>query len=839
MTQQKSRSENVQLPVKGMNCTSCANSIEGALDEEEWIENSSVNFASEEARIQFDPDQGSVEAIEEVIHGAGYEVPDTDEDSRTLTLTLGGMNCSSCANSIETALNDLKGIEEAEVNFASETARVQYDTDRVSSEAMIEAVEDTGYEAKLASETTSDDQAQEEAEELRRARRNLIAVWAITIPVIVWMIPEMFFASWFEGSVLASPTYDYGMTLLCLAAIIWPGWETYASAFRSAANLAPNMDVLIMLGSGASFLTGVVVSVLYLFGVEVAVANYAGVGAMILAFHLTGRYIEHKAKGRASEAIRKLMEMEASNATVMRNGEEVVIPVEEVEVGDTMIVKPGEKIPTDGTVVEGESQVDESMATGESMPVEKAPGDEVIGSTINQNGRLKVEATEVGEDTFLSQVIELVRQAQGTQVPIQQFADRVTTYFVPAILGVALFAIVTWLLFPDTMKVPARWAATFLPWIQLDTGSVTLALFAGIAVLVIACPCALGLATPTALMVGTGKGAKNGILIRRGEAIQTTRNIDTIVLDKTGTITEGRPAVTDVIPSEAVGRETLLSRAAAVESASEHPLAEAIVQQAEEEEISPKEVQQFQSMTGKGVKGQVNGQTVFVGSPKMLREAELQPGELEDRFHELQNEAKTAMYVASSEDVLGIIAVADPIKDDSKEAIEAFHGMDLEVVMLTGDNEPTARAIAEEVGIDRVIAEVLPDEKTGEVRRLQEEGKTVAMVGDGINDAPALTQAQVGIAIGTGTDIAIESGDITLVQGKLSSVVSAIKLSRATFRKIKQNLFWAYIYNTVMIPVAFMGWLHPVIAEACMALSSVTVVTNSNLLRNVDVGEEQ
>jgi len=828
---------NETLSINGMNCTSCAQSIQSALRDLPFVNEATVQFATEEARVTYEPGPDHDQQVREAIRNAGYEVRDRSA-SDTVTLDLGGMSCASCAQSIEQAL-DLDGVLERDVSFGSESARVSFDPDRVQTADLEEAVREAGYEATVRDDSepasTGDD-------ELGAARSRMTWIWMLTIPVVLWMIPEMFFSSWFEQSVLnpivfGTSLYDLGMVLLCAAAIAGPGRKTYASAMRSALNGTPNMDVLIALGSGASFVTG-----LYVVGAQLAagtphaaaVANYAGVGTMILAFHLTGRYIESKARGRASDAIRKLMEMEASTARVRRDGELHEVPVDRVRVGDVMVIRPGEKIPTDGVVVDGESQVDESMATGESMPVKKEEGDEVIGATINQQGLLEVEATKVGRDTFLSQVIEMVRRAQASRVPIQDFADRVTAVFVPVILVTALLATVTWLVVPGLMKIPARWASAFLPWINLSAGAVTLALFAGIAVLVIACPCALGLATPTALMVGTGKGAENGILIRNGEAIQAMKDVDTVVLDKTGTITEGRPTVTDRVPVGETSEETLIRLAAAVESGSEHPLGEAIVRDARDRNLSIPEVSGFTSVTGRGVRGTVDGQTVVVGSPALLEEEGVTPDDdTVEQFERLQRDGKTTMFVAGGDRVLGLIAVSDPVKPDAESALRELRGLGLDTVMLTGDNPETAEAVAAQVGIDRVRAEVMPDEKSEEIRRLQEEGRRVAMVGDGINDAPALTQAHVGMAIGTGTDIAIESGDIVLVNGDLSSVLSAIHLSRATFRKIRQNLFWAYAYNTIMIPAAFLGWLHPVIAEACMALSSITVVTNSNLLKRL------
>jgi Cu+-exporting ATPase len=588
------------------------------------------------------------------------------------------------------------------------------------------------------------------------------------------------------------------------------------------------MDVLIAMGTGAAFVTGPAVFF-------TPIANYAGVAAMIMAFHLTGRYIEETAKGRASQAIRKLLELGAKTATIIENGNEKEVAIEDVQPGDVMLIKPGEKIPTDGEIVEGKTTVDESMATGESMPVKRAEGDEVIGATVNQNGLIKVKATKVGKDTFLSQVVKMVEEAQGTKVPIQEFADKITGIFVPTVLIIATLTFISWLLFPDTLREVGFWAQSFLPWVDPTLGTLTLAIFATIAVLVIACPCALGLATPTALMVGSGIGAENGVLIRKGEAIQTMKDVHTIVFDKTGTITKGKPEITDIIASADSSEQVLLQLAASVEAGSEHPLGEAIVRGAKDREIEIKEIKNFNSVIGKGVKAEVEGKEVLVGSRKLMESAGIDTSDFEEELKRLENEAKTAMLAAADGKMMGIVAVADALKEDSVKAITELKKLGLKTAMITGDNQRTAEAIAKEVGIDHVFAEVMPDGKVDKVKELQSEFGVIAMVGDGINDAPALTQANVGIAIGTGTDIAIESSDITLVRGDLSSVITAVKLSRATFRKIKQNLFWAFFYNLIAIPVAILGLLHPVIAEMAMATSSISVVTNANLLRRENV----
>lgn len=553
---------------------------------------------------------------------------------------------------------------------------------------------------------------------------------------------------------------------------------------------------------------------------------------MIMAFHLTGRYIETKAKGRASEAIKKLLELGAKTARILVDNVEQEIPIEQVKLDDVMVVRPGEKIPTDGMIMQGKSAIDESMATGESMPVNKKIGDEVIGATINQQGLLQIKATKVGKDTFLSQVIKMVEECQGTKIPIQEFADKVTSYFVPTVLIIAILTFLAWIIFPKPFGQILVFAQNFIPWINPNLGVLSLAVVATVSVLVIACPCALGLATPTALMVGSGIGAENGILIREGAAIQTMKDIHTIVFDKTGTITKGKPEVTDIISIGNLEENEVLHLAASVESGSEHPLGQAMVNQAQERNIKLATIENFEAIAGKGVKATIDGKEILLGSRKLMAEIGL-TSSIENDMSKLEMDAKTAMLIAFDNKIIGIIAVADTLKEDSIDAIAKLEKMGLETVMLTGDNERTAQAIAKKVGISRVLAEVLPEQKVAEIQKLQEKGKMVAMVGDGINDAPALTQANVGIAIGTGTDIAIEASDITLVSGDLSSVVKAIKLSRATFKKIKQNLYWAYGYNTLVIPIAILGLLHPIIAEIAMASSSISVITNANLLRRI------
>ncbi|WP_440999764.1 heavy metal translocating P-type ATPase [Fodinibius sp. SL11] len=745
------------------------------------------------------------------------------------SLKIEGMHCAGCANSVEKALSQVEGVSKASVNLATEKALVEFENGEITREKLKEAVQNAGYDVK--DEDEKEDPDITGKKKLDVAYHKMWWSWALTIPIILLMIPEMF-AGYALGGELV---YQLMMIGLSSVVIFYPGLETLRGAWKSAINGSPNMDVLIAMGSLAALGTGFV-ALLHTFGMGPPFHSFAGIAGMIMAFHLTGRYVETKAKGRASEAIKNLMTLEAKEATIIRNGKEMTIPVKDLQVDDVMIVRPGEKIPTDGKVIDGESSVDESLATGESMPVQKEKGDEVIGSTINKNGTLKVQATKVGSETFLNQIIRMVEEAQGSKVPIQEFADRITAVFVPVIIGLAITTWVAWMIFPEFFGQIAVWASSFIPWINPNMGSVALAFYAAIAVLVIACPCALGLATPTALMVGTGLGAENGILIRKGKAVELLRETDVIVLDKTGTITKGEPSVTDLVTTSDLNAQTMLQYAASAEKGSEHPLGQAIVNYAEEHEVTLWDISGFEALSGKGVIADVDGQQVIIGKKALFEERNINISEdTATEIETYEKQAKTTVLVGIDEILVGIIAIADPIKEDSKEAILTFKEMGFTPVMMTGDNERTARAVAKEVGIEQVIADVLPDQKSNEIKRLQSNGKKVIMVGDGINDAPALTQADVGIAIGTGTDVAIESGDIVLVKGELKSVVQAIKLSEATFKKIKQNLFWAFFYNVVMIPLAIMGMMHPVLAEAAMAFSSINVVFNSRRLQKADL----
>ncbi len=744
---------------------------------------------------------------------------------------IAGMHCAGCVGSVEKSLNAVDGVE-ASVSLPAESATLTFTRD-VSFEELAAAVEGAGYEIEPIAEADRGEAERSRLAETearsREAWRAMWTAWALTVPAMVWMLPEMF-----AGVRWPSPlVFDLGVTLLGAAVLAGPGGPTLRSAWRSARGRMPNMDVLIALGAGVSVLTGVW-AVLHVLGFAPMIMNFAPVGAMIAAIHLTGRFVEAKARGRSSSAIQALLSLEAPTARVEREGTELAVPTREVEVGDVMIIRPGEKIPTDGVVLEGRSAVDESLATGESIPVEKEPGSSVLGSTVNHSGALRVRATGVGEDTFLSNVIRLVEEAQASKVPIQEFADRVTAIFVPVILVVALAAFAGWFALPGVFTDAARWASGFVPWVNPELGRLSLALYAAVAVLVIACPCALGLATPTALMVGTGVGATRGVLIRDGAAVQTLDRADTLVFDKTGTLTRGAPRVVEIFAAGDRTADTearVLGLAAAVEDASEHPLARAVVDEARLRGIPFSRAADAEARIGMGIVGHVDGTPVVVGSARLLRGEGIPDEDIARVERRFGDDARTTAWVAAGGRLLGALAIADPVKEDARETLLELSRRGFRTVMLTGDHEAVAAAVAEHLGIDDFRAGLLPADKVAAVRQLRAEGRTVAFVGDGINDAPALKAADVGIAVGTGTDIAIEAADITLVQGDLRSVLRATKLARATFRKIRENLFWAYVYNVVAIPVAFLGLLHPVIAEAAMALSSISVVTNANRLR--------
>jgi len=727
-----------------------------------------------------------------------------------------GMDCAACARNIEKSVRKVAGVRDAYVNFPAKKLYVTA-TEDIPDREILKAVSSAGeYLARPAESAGMEDTGMEE---MREAGKRAIYSWIFALPVGILMISHMLAHAPGRLELL----FDLLYIIAAVPVLFIFGARTYRSALKSARRLSFNMDFLIFMGTIVAFITGLLKFFL-------PVENYAAIASMIMAFHLTGRYVEAKARGRAGIAIKKLLTLEAKEAVILIDGSERTVPTGEVRVGDTMLVRPGEKIPTDGVVVRGASAVDESMVSGESMPVDKHEGDRVLGATVNQDGVLYVKALRVGKETFLSGIIRLVEEAQGSRVPIQQFADSVTGIFVPSLLIVAVMTFILWVVFPGPMS-EIKSAFFFFPWIGDGGNSTTLALFASIAVLVIACPCALGLATPTVLMVSSGIGAEKGIFIRRGEAIQTMRDISVIAFDKTGTITKGKPELTDAIPLGAgIDRKELLKIAVSLESVSGHPVATAIVEAGKKENAEPYEIAGFEILRGKGIQASISGERFMVGNGKLMIEGNIDMKTAEVATAEMEGQGKTVMYVAAGRKLAGILAVADTLKPESREVIERLNKLGFRTVMLTGDNGKTAAAIAGQSGIAEVLADVLPDDKMAKIRELQKRGR-VAFVGDGINDAPALKQADVGIAIGTGTDIAIEAGDIVLARGNLDGVISAIMLSRGTFKKIRQNLFWAFFYNIVAIPLAVMGVLHPVIAEMAMATSSVSVVSNAILLR--------
>ena len=816
-TPNSKKTEKAHIHITGMTCTTCAATIEKGLAATLGVEQANVNFASEKASIEYDPTKVSLAKIKNTISQLGYGTA-----TKKSIFPVNGMTCASCVARVEQALSSVPGVISANVNLASEKATVDY-VGGTEIADLRRAVKEAGYELGSEAETL-EDVTTAAKREIRNIRNRLILAAALGLFIMI-----LGFGPTFAGK-------PYLLWALATPVQFWAGLRFYRGAWGALRHRTADMNTLIAVGTSAAYLYSMV-AVLFpsLFATgRLEPHLYFDTSAMIIALILLGRFLEARARGQTSEAIKKLIGMQPKTALVIRDGKEVEIPVDDVQVGDLVLVRPGERVPVDGVVRHGYSSVDESMITGESIPVEKKVGDEVIGATINKTGGFQFEATKIGKNTTLAQIIRMVEEAQGSKAPIQRLADVIASYFVPVVIGIAIITFIVWYF---VGPAPA----------------LTFAFLNFIAVLIIACPCALGLATPTAIMVGTGKGAENGVLIRSAEALQRSHKIMTVLLDKTGTLTRGEPKVTDIIAIPSSSQEEVLRLAASAEHGSEHPLGEAIVKAALEKKLEVSPASDFNAIPGHGVEASVEGKKLLLGNLRLIKDRDFLLNGLEEEANRLWLKGKTVMFLGIDSQVVGIIALADTLKPNAKEALEELHKMGIGVVMLTGDNRRTAEAIAGEVGIDRVLAEVLPDHKAQEVKKLQDEGKVVAMVGDGINDAPALAQADIGIALGTGTDVAMETGDITLISGDLAGIVTAISLSKRTMRTIKQNLFWAFAYNTALIPVAAgvlylafgqtgvpsglhfilgnYGFLNPILAAAAMAASSITVVFNSLRLR--------
>ncbi len=793
--------------IGGMTCASCAKAVERVTKKLDGVENVSVNIATEKLNIEYDKQKVSFDDIKSAIEKAGYSI--IEDHKNTLEIKIGGMTCASCAKAVERATKKLDGVENASVNIATEKANIEYDSSKVKLSQIKSAIEKAGYSIiEEKKEALVDEDKIRKEKEMKTLFTKFIIAVGFSIPLFYIAMGPMIskpFGPWRVPSIIdpmMNPLNYALIQMILVIPVMMAGYKFYINGFKSLINKNPNMDTLVAIGTSAAFLYSVYTT----FKIATTTREvghghhqlYFESAGIIIALILLGKYLESRSKGKTGEAIKKLMGLQPKTALIIKGNQEVEIPIDEVEVGDIIIVKPGSKIPVDGIVVEGHTSVDESMLTGESIPVEKNVGDNVTGASINKNGVIKFRAEKVGSDTALAQIIKLVEDAQGKKAPIAALADTVSGYFVPAVIIISLVSAALWFI--------------------VGNKDLEFVLTIFISVLVIACPCALGLATPTAIMVGTGKGAENGILIKGGEALELAHKVDTVIFDKTGTITEGKPTVTDIITTNNVDERYLLQLASSAEI---------------------KKVENFKAIPGHGIEVTIDGDIVLLGNKKLMNDKNIDLGDLESKSDELASLGKTPMYIVVDNTLCGIIAVADTVKENSKKAIEKLHEMGIKVAMVTGDNKKTADAIAKEVGIDIVVSEVLPRDKSNEVKKLQEKGKFVAMVGDGINDAPALAQADIGIAIGSGTDVAMESADIVLMKSDLIDVPTAIKLSHETIKNIKQNLFWAFGYNTIGIPIAagllyiFGGpLLNPMFAAAAMSLSSVSVVTNALRLKN-------
>ncbi|HEQ3524673.1 TPA: copper-translocating P-type ATPase [Bacillus cereus] len=794
------------LQISGMTCAACANRIEKGLKKVEGVHEANVNFALEKTKIMYDPTKTNSQQFKEKVESLGYGIV-----SDKAEFTVSGMTCAACANRVEKRLNKLDGVNKATVNFALESATVDFNPDEVNVNEMKSAITKLGYKLEVKPDD-QDASTDHRLQEIERQKKKFIISFILSFPLLWAMVSHFSFTSFiYLPDMLMNPWVQLALATPVQFII---GGQFYVGAYKALRNKSANMDVLVALGTSAAYFYSVYLSIQSIGSSEHMTDLYFETSAVLITLIILGKLFEAKAKGRSSEAIKKLMGLQAKTATVVRDGTEIKILIEEVVAGDIVYVKPGEKIPVDGEIVEGKSAIDESMLTGESIPVDKSIGDVVIGSTINKNGFLKVKATKVGRDTALAQIIKVVEEAQGSKAPIQRVADQISGIFVPVVVVIAIITFAVWMIF-------------------VTPGDFGGALEKMIAVLVIACPCALGLATPTSIMAGSGRSAEYGILFKGGEHLEATHRLDTVILDKTGTVTNGKPVLTDIIVADGFHEEEILRLVGAAEKNSEHPLAEAIVEGIREKKIDIPSSETFEAIPGFGIESVVEGKQLLIGTRRLMKKFNIDIEEVSKSMEELEREGKTAMLIAIDKEYAGIVAVADTVKDTSKAAIARLKKMGLDVVMITGDNTQTAQAIAKQVGIDHVIAEVLPEGKAEEVKKLQANGKKVAMVGDGINDAPALATANIGMAIGTGTDVAMEAADITLIRGDLNSIADAIFMSKMTIRNIKQNLFWALAYNALGIPIAALGFLAPWVAGAAMAFSSVSVVLNALRLQRV------
>ncbi len=784
-------SEKITLNIEGMTCAACSARIEKSLGKLDGVQEVNVNLLANKATVVIDSEKLTKKNLVDTIHKTGYEVP-----LERRTILVQGMTCAACSARVEKALNKIEGVEKAHVNLSNNKATVEFPAGLIEDSHLIAVIEKTGYGAEIEKEVNLDREKELREKEIKSLKYSFIVSLILTIP----LFSAMFFHMAGQMNILTNGYFQWALATPVQFII---GYRFYKGAYNALRGGGANMDVLVSLGTSAAYFF----SIYNLF--NHVHEYYFEASAVIITLIVLGKLFEAIAKGKTSEAIKKLMGLQPKTATVVRDGVEMDLAIEDLVIGDIIVVKPGERVPVDGVMVDGSSSLDESMITGESIPVDKKVGDNVIGATINKYGAFKFEATKIGKDTVLSQIIKLVEDAQGSKAPVQRLADKISGIFVPIVLVIAVVTIGIFAMLND-----------------VNSGLIN-----AVAVLVIACPCALGLATPTAIMVGTGKGAENGILIKSGEHLEKTHKMDTIIFDKTGTITKGEPDVTDIVLLRELDEDEVLRIAASVEKTSEHPLGQAIVKKAQNDLIKLSEANSFSAIPGKGLISDFEGMKVLIGNRKLMSENSIDISIGEEKVNILEDEGKTAMMIAIENRLEAIIAVADQIKETSQEAIAKLESMGLEVYMITGDNQRTANAIAKQVGIKNVLADVLPENKASKVEELKAEGKNVGMVGDGINDAPALAAANVGFAIGTGTDVAMEAADITLMRGDLNGVVTAIRLSHKTMKTIKQNLFWAFFYNTVGIPIAALGFLNPMIAGAAMAFSSVSVVSNSLRLK--------